>query len=294
MTLKSKLTIKNVKKIMKKIKSFDNSHPLLYLIATPIGNLGEFSPRALEVINEMDFIACEDTRNTKDLLQKFNINKRLVSLREHNETEMSNFVINEIKNGKKVAYVSDAGYPAISDPGNILVKLANQNDIAISVVSGSSAFINALVSSNLNTDHFYFFGFLPVKEGEAKKELESIKLLKDTVVFYESPHRIEDTLNLLYKELGDRKAVLHRELTKINEEKIYGTLSELVKLDFSLIKGELVIVVEGNTLENSYSDTEIQTRVASFMEKGLSKKDAIELTCEVLGVKKNYVKDLIK
>ena len=279
---------------MKKIKSFDNSHPLLYLIATPIGNLGEFSPRALEVINEMDFIACEDTRNTKDLLQKFNINKRLVSLREHNETEMSNFVINEIKNGKKIAYVSDAGYPAISDPGNILVKLANQNDIAISVVSGSSAFINALVSSNLNTDHFYFYGFLPVKEGEAKKELESIKLLKDTVVFYESPHRIEETLNLLYKELGDRKAVLHRELTKINEEKIYGTLSELVNLDFSLIKGELVIVVEGNALENSYSDTEIATRVASFMEKGLSKKDAIELTCEVLGVKKNYVKDLIK
>ena len=279
---------------MKKIKSFDNSHPLLYLIATPIGNLGEFSPRALEVINEMDFIACEDTRNTKDLLQKFNINKRLVSLREHNETEMSNFVINEIKGGKKVAYVSDAGYPAISDPGNILVKLANQNDIAISVVSGSSAFINALVSSNLNTDHFYFYGFLPVKEGEAKKELENIKLLKDTVVFYESPHRIEETLNLLYRELGDRKAVLHRELTKLNEEKIYGMLSELVNLDFSLIKGELVIVIEGNTLENTYSDVEIQTRVASFMEKGLSKKDAIELTCEVLGVKKNYVKDLIK
>ena len=279
---------------MKKIKSFDNSHPLLYLIATPIGNLGEFSPRAIEVINEMDFLACEDTRNTKDLLQKFNINKRLVSLREHNEVEMSNYVISEIINGKKVAYVSDAGYPAISDPGNILVKLANQNDIAISVVSGSSAFINALVSSNLDTDHFYFYGFLPVKEGEAKKELESIKLLKDTIVFYESPHRIEDTINLLYKELGDRKAVLHRELTKINEEKIYGTLSELTKLDFSLIKGELVIVIEGNKLENSFSDEDISARVTHFMEKGLSKKDAIELTSEVLGVKKNYIKDLIK
>ena len=279
---------------MKKIKSFDNSHPLLYLIATPIGNLGEFSSRAIDVINEMDFIACEDTRNTKDLLQKFNINKRLVSLREHNEVEMSNYVINEIKSGKRVAYVSDAGYPAISDPGNILVKLANENDIAISVVSGSSAFINALVSSNLDTDHFYFYGFLPAKEGEAKKELESIKLIKDTVIFYESPHRIEATINLLLKELGDRKAVLHRELTKINEEKIYGTLSELVNLDFSLIKGELVIVVEGNKLENSYSDEEIVQRVASFIEKGLSKKDAIELTSEVLGVKKNYIKDLIK
>ena len=279
---------------MKKIKSFDNSHPLLYLVATPIGNLGEFSSRAIEVINQMDFIACEDTRNTKDLLQKFNINKRLVSLREHNEVEMSSYVINEIKNGKKVAYVSDAGYPAISDPGNILVKLANENDIAISVVSGSSAFINALVSSNLDTDHFYFYGFLPVKEGEAKKELENIKLIKDTVIFYESPHRIEATINLLLKELGDRKAVLHRELTKINEEKIYGTLSELAALDFSLIKGELVIVVEGNKLENTYSDEEIVQRVASFVEKGLSKKDAIELTSEVLSVKKNYIKDLIK
>ena len=279
---------------MKKIKSFDSSHPLLYLIATPIGNLGEFSARAIEVINDMDFIACEDTRSTKDLLQKFNINKRLVSLREHNEVEMSNYVINEIKNGKKVAYVSDAGYPAISDPGNILVKLANENDIAISVVSGSSAFINALVSSNLDTNHFYFYGFLPAKEGEAKKELESIKLLRDTVIFYESPHRIEATINLLLKELGNRKAVLHRELTKINEEKIYGTLSELASLDFSLIRGELVIVVEGNKLENAYSDTEIATRVAYFVEKGLSKKDAIELTSEVLGVKKNYIKDLIK
>ena len=279
---------------MKKIKSFDNSHPLLYLVATPIGNLGEFSSRAIEVINQMDFIACEDTRNTKDLLQKFNINKRLVSLREHNEVEMSSYVINEIKNGKKVAYVSDAGYPAISDPGNILVKLANENDIAISVVSGSSAFINALVSSNLDTDHFYFYGFLPVKEGEAKKELENIKLIKDTVIFYESPHRIEATINLLLKELGNRKAVLHRELTKINEEKIYGTLSELAALDFSLIKGELVIVVEGNKLENTYSDEEIVQRVASFVEKGLSKKDAIELTSEVLSVKKNYIKDLIK
>ena len=279
---------------MKKIKSFDNSHPLLYLIATPIGNLGEFSSRAIDVINEMDFIACEDTRNTKDLLQKFNINKRLMSLREHNEVEMSNYVINEIKSGKKVAYVSDAGYPAISDPGNILVKLANENDIAISVVSGSSAFINALVSSNLDTDHFYFYGFLPAKEGEAKKELENIKLIKDTVIFYESPHRIEATINLLLKELGDRKAVLHRELTKINEEKIYGILSELAALDFSLIKGELVIVVEGNKLENTYSDEEIMQRVTSFVKKGLSKKDAIELTSEVLSVKKNYIKDLIK
>ena len=279
---------------MKKIKSFDNSHPLLYLIATPIGNLGEFSSRAIDVINQMDFIACEDTRNTKELLRKFDINKRLVSLREHNEVEMSNYVVNEIKNGKKVAYVSDAGYPAISDPGNILVKIANENDIAISVVSGSSAFINALVSSNLDTSHFYFHGFLPAKEGEARKELEAIKAKNETLIFYESPHRIEDTLKLLLDVLGDRQIVLHRELTKINEEKIYGHISELLALDLAQIKGEIVLVVEGNSDEKTLSDSEIQTRVAFFVEKGMSKKDAIEAVSEIYGVKKNHIKDLIK
>ena len=278
---------------MKRIKSFDNSHFLLYLIATPIGNLGEFSSRAIEVINEMDFIACEDTRNTNDLLRKFNIQKHLISLREHNEVEASNYVIEEIKKGKKVAYVSDAGYPAISDPGNILVKIANENDIAISVVSGSSAFINALVSSNLDTNHFYFHGFLPAKTVEAKKELEELKDKKETIIFYESPHRIKETLETLYDVLGDRKIVLERELTKINEEKIYGTLQELLTLDFSTIKGEIVLVVEGNKQEKAISDVEIVTYVAYFMKKGMSKKDAIECTSDILKVKKNYVKDLI-
>ena len=278
---------------MKRIKSFDNSHFLLYLIATPIGNLGEFSSRAIEVINEMDFIACEDTRNTNDLLRKFNIQKHLISLREHNEVEASNYVIEEIKKGKKVAYVSDAGYPAISDPGNILVKIANENDIAISVVSGSSAFINALVSSNLDTNHFYFHGFLPAKTVEAKKELEELKDKKETIIFYESPHRIKETLETLYDVLGNRKIVLERELTKINEEKIYGTLQELLTLDFSTIKGEIVLIVEGNKQEKAISDVEIVTYVAYFMKKGMSKKDAIECTSDILKVKKNYVKDLI-
>ena len=189
---------------MKRIKSFDHSHPVIYLIATPIGNLGEFSPRAIQIIEEMDYIASEDTRNTLDLLRKFNIEKKCISLREHNEVEASKHVIEDVLAGKKVAYMSDAGYPAISDPGNILVKLANEQDIAISVVSGASAFINALVSSNLNTDHFYFHGFLPAKEGEARKELELLKDKKETLIFYESPHRIEDTLKVLLEELRKR------------------------------------------------------------------------------------------
>ena len=279
---------------MKKIKSFDLSHPVLYLIATPIGNLGEFSPRAIEVIKEMDFLACEDTRNTRDLLNKFNISKHLVSLREHNEVEMSHYLVNEIKQGKKVAYVSDAGYPGISDPGSILVKIANENDIAISVVSGSSAFINALVSSTMDTNHFYFYGFLPAKEGEAKRELEKIKSKEETLIFYESPHRIEGTVKLLLAVLGDRNASLQRELTKINEEKIYGTLSELANLDFSQIKGEIVIIVEGNKEENTVSDEEIISFVDRLVSKGMSKKDAIEFASEFLKIKKNHIKDIIK
>ena len=280
---------------MRKIKSFDNKHPLLYLVATPIGNLGEFSSRAIKVIEEMDLIAAEDTRNTKDLLAKFNINKPLVSLREHNEVEQSLHLIEEIKKGKKIAYVSDAGYPAISDPGAILVKLANENDIAISVVNGSSAFINALVGSALPTDHFYFHGFLSAKATEAKKELEELKDKKETLIFYESPHRIEEAINLLNEVLGNRKVSLQRELTKLNEEKIYGTINELKELDFTQIKGEIVIVVEGNKEEKaSLSEKEILEKVNYFTSKGMSKKDAVETVSEIYEIKKNLIKDIVK
>ena len=278
---------------MNKIKSFDLSHKLLYLIATPIGNLGEFSPRALEVIQEMDYIAAEDTRNSKDLLAKFNIHKPCISLREHNEVEASKKVVEDILNGKKVAYMSDAGYPGISDPGNILVKIANENNIAVSVVSGGCAFINALVSSNLDTNHFYFHGFLSAKKSEAVKELENLKAKEETLIFYESPHRIEETLNTLYEVLGNRKIVLHRELTKLNEEKIYGTLEELTHLDFNLIKGEIVLVIDGNKEEKDVNEQEIIDFVNLLIEKGMSKKDAIEVASITLKVKKNYVKDLI-
>lgn len=279
---------------MKRIKSFDNSHKLLYLIATPIGNLGEFSSRALDVIREMDIIAAEDTRNTGDLLHKFDIKKPLVSLREHNEVEASLNLIKQIKEGKKVAYMSDAGYPGISDPGYILTKLCLDSDIAVSTISGSSAFINALVRSGLVTSHFYFHGFLSAKENDAKEELESIKNKKETLIFYESPHRIAKTLKLLLEVLGDRKVSLQRELTKLNEENIIGTLSELVTLDESTLKGEMVIVVEGNTQEEaSYNDEEIIKLVNSLILKGLSKKEAIDFISEITKVRKNHIKILL-
>ena len=279
---------------MKRIKSFDHSHNLLYLIATPIGNLGEFSTRAIEVINEMDLIAAEDTRNTNDLLHKFNIKKPIVSLREHNEVEASLNLIKQIKEGKKVAYMSDAGYPGISDPGYILTKLCLENDIAVSTISGSSAFINALVRSGLDTNHFYFHGFLSAKENEAKEELESIKNKSETLIFYESPHRIVKTLKLLLVVLGDRRISLQRELTKINEENIIGSLSELTELDESTLKGEMVIIVEGNKAnQENYNDEEIIKLVNELVAKGLSKKDAIEFVSNVTKVRKNHIKDII-
>ena len=279
---------------MKRIKSFNNTHPVLYLIATPIGNLGEFSPRAIEIINEMDLVAAEDTRNALDLLHKFNIKKPCISLREHNEVEASNNLVKEIKEGKKVAYMSDAGYPGISDPGYLLTKICVENDIAVSVISGSSAFINALVSSGLDTSHFYFHGFLSPKANEAKNELEEIKSKKETLCFYESPHRIKQTLGVLYEVLGDRKACLQRELTKLNEEKIYGTLSELADIDESSIKGEMVIIVEGNKNEDQLSEEELINKVNYFINKGMSKKDSIEVVSDLFGIRKNLLKDLVK
>ena len=294
MILKNKLTgdINQIK--MKRIKSFDNSHPVLYLIATPIGNLGEFSTRAIEICQQMDIIASEDTRNSGDLLSKFGIKKHLFSLREHNEVEASNYLIEQIKQGKKVAYMSDAGYPGISDPGMIFTKLALENDIAVSVISGSSAFISALISSGLDTSHFYFHGFLSPKENEAKNELETLKNKEETLIFYESPHRIKKTLQILFEVLGDRRVSLHRELTKLNEENILGTLKELLEIDESTLKGEMVIVIEGNQSELTLTDQEILEKIEYFTSKNMSKKDAIECVSEIYNVRKNRIKELIK
>ena len=278
---------------MKRSKSFDKNNQLLYLVATPIGNLKEFSPRALEVIEEADIVAAEDTRNAYDLLAKFNIKKELFSLREHNEKEASQYLVNAIKNGKKVVYMSDAGYPGISDPGSLLVKELIENDIAVSTVSGSSAFINALVASGLDTRHFFFYGFLSAKDNEAKEEIVSLKSLKNTLIFYEAPHRIIRTLELLFEGLGNRNACLARELTKINEEYIRGTLEELAKIDESTLKGEMVIIVDGNKEETMINNDEIIARVAYFTNLGLSQKDAINVVSEEFSINKNYVKKLI-
>ena len=274
---------------MTRNKSFNNG-PVLYLVATPIGNLKEISKRALEVFESADIIAAEDTRNTYSLLANYGIRKELFSLREHNEIEASQHLIKLIKSGKQVVYVSDAGYPGISDPGYLLVKQVLKEGINVSTVSGSSAFINALVASGLPTDHFYFHGFLDRKDGEAKDTLRSLVNKPETLIFFESPHHIKKTLEMMLEILGDRDAVIARELTKLNEEYVRGPLSELVCVNEETLKGEMVILVNGKRKSSEeVSDEEIKEKLLYYLGYKIDKKTAIELVKNDLQVGKNRV-----
>ncbi len=278
---------------MIRTKSFDNTDPILYLIATPIGNLSEISKRALEVLRDVDFVAAEDTRNARALLLHYGIKKDCISVREHNEVQASSIIINHLKEGKKIAYMSDAGYPGISDPGSLLVSKVIESGIKVSTISGSSAFLNALVSSGLPTDHFYFFGFLSPKVKEAIDQLTALKEMKDTLIFYESPHRLFKTLRIMEKVLGNREIVIARELTKINEEYIRGKIEEIIDLEQEGLKGEMVVIVSGNHSEKLIDDEALRQRVNLLSGKGLSTKDAIDITSDEFSVSKNYIYDLV-
>ena len=272
-------------------QNFNSDKPLLYLVATPIGNLSEMSPRAVETLQNADIIACEDTRVTGKLLSFFNIKKPLVSLREHNEVSEAGKLITRILAGEKVAYASDAGYPCISDPGAKLVQLALQNGINVSTISGPNAGLNALVASGLDTSHFYFHGFLNAKESVARNELQEMIKRKETIILYEAPHRIMKTLNMLFEILGDRQVCLARELTKQHEEFIRGLLSELVELDPTTLKGEMVLIVEGrkDEVKPDLNNEEIYQMVKNFVGMGMSTKDAIKRVSEITEISKNQV-----
>ncbi|MCD8203576.1 MAG: 16S rRNA (cytidine(1402)-2'-O)-methyltransferase [Coprobacillus sp.] len=279
---------------MQRNKSFESKY-LLYLVASPIGNLKEMNPRAIEVISDCDLVACEDTRVTKKLLGFFNISKECLSLHEHNEQEAGEKVIELIKEGKKVAYMSDAGYPAISDPGDILVKKCIDNGIAVSCVNGGSALLDALVTSRQDKDHFLFYGFLDAKKSAREKELNKLKDVPYTIILYEAPHRIEETLHSIYDVLGDREITLARELTKLNEECIYGKVSEFLSLDFSSIIGEIVLVIEGyHENEVIFTEEKIKELLLESLQKGRSKKDAVEYVSKTYKIKKNLVYDVMK
>lgn len=271
--------------------NFDSNKPLLYLVATPIGNLQEVSQRTIDILNEVDLIACEDTRVTGKLLSLLGISKPLVSLREHNEVSESNEIVNKILKGTKVAYMSDAGYPCISDPGSKLVKICIENDINVTSISGPNAALNALVASGLCGDHFYFHGFLDAKESIRLEELRQLASRKETLIFYEAPHRIHKTLSDLFTILGNRKACIAREITKKHEEFIRMGLKEMCELDPATLKGEMVIVVEGSLgeLKPDLNNDEIIKMVQSMVESGLSTKDAIKKVSELTNINKNFI-----
>ena len=270
--------------------NYEGKSPLLYLVATPIGNLSEFPPRAVDVLKSMDYVACEDTRNSGLLLQRFSIDKPLISCHEHNEETAADKIVALLKSGKKVAYVSDAGYPVVSDPGNRLAERCIAAGIKVAVINGPSAGICALVGSGLPADHFYFHGFLSAKPTERKAELQNLVSLPYTLIFYEAPHRIKDMLQDVALILGkDRKACLSRELTKAHEEYIRGTLGEIAELDETTLLGEMVLVVEGaKPVQKEWSDEEIASLLKAKL-KDESMKDAVKDVAQENAIPKNRV-----
>jgi 16S rRNA (cytidine1402-2'-O)-methyltransferase len=219
---------------------------ILYLVPTPIGNLGDITARALEVLNQADLVACEDTRTSGALLKRFNIEKRLISYHNFNEAGRAEQLVALLKEGKSVAVVTDAGSPGVSDPAYRVVRTALDHGVPVVPLPGPTALIPALTGSGLPTDRFFFEGFLPVKSGARKRRIEALARYEHTLVFYESPHRIQKALADLHEVLGERRACLAREISKKFEEFLRGTLGELVAaIAKRTIKGEIVLVVEG-------------------------------------------------
>lgn len=237
----------------------------LYLVATPLGNLEDITFRALKILAEVDLIAAEDTRHTLKLLNHYQIKKKLTSYFQHNEPERAAYLIPQILNGLNVALVSDAGMPGISDPGNILVREAVKQGITVIPIPGPSAVITALAASGLDTASFRFEGFLPRKNQAQQDRLNEMTAFSGTLIFYEAPHRLADTLRNIYEVFGERRAVLARELTKIHEEFIRGTLPEiLAKINgLEKLKGEFTIVVEGSQ-ENMASECSPNIKPVDF------------------------------
>ena len=263
----------------------------LYLVATPIGNLEDITLRALRIIKEVDFIAAEDTRNTLKLLNHFEIKKPLISNHRHNEEDRENSLIEKLKDGKNIAVVSDAGTPGISDPGEVIAKRAIEENIEVIPIPGACAAINALIASGLNTKEFVFFGFLPLNKKLRKEKLEEIKNENKTIIIYEAPHKIKDSLNDLKNVVGDRKIVLARELTKIHEEFIRGNIDEIIEKSENL-KGEMILLIEGNNEvnnENILNNLSLEEHYNVYEKQGLDKKEIIKKIAKDRGVNKNEI-----
>ena len=264
----------------------------LFVVSTPIGNLEDITLRAINVLKGCDVIACEDTRTTKKLLARYGIETNLTSYHEHNEVEKSQKLLEELREGKDVALVSDAGTPSVSDPGWRLVNLSIENNIEIVPIPGPSAILSALVVSGLPTDSFLFLGFFPKTVGKKKELLKNVKDYPCTLIFYESARRLSGTLSVLLEILGDRGICVAREMTKLYEEAIRGSVSEVISVlsERDSVKGEVTVVLEGSREgRKKISTEEAQKTLRAMKERGVALSDAVRAVCESSGASKNSV-----
>lgn len=265
---------------------------ILYIVATPIGNLDDITLRAINVLKEVDLIAAEDTRHTLKLLNHLNIKKNLISYYKETEKIKAEILINKLMEGKNIALVSDAGTPAISDPGEEVVKEAIKNNIEIIPIPGACAFVNAIVASGLNTREFIFAGFLPPNNKDKKNKLEELANENRTIILYEAPHKLKNTLELIEKILGNRKIVIARELTKIHEEFIRGRVDEILQ-KMEIIKGEFVILIEGIEKRDEQKEflqlLSLDEHYKYYLNKNLDKKEIIKKIAKDRDVNKNEI-----
>ncbi len=256
----------------------------LYLVPTPIGNLKDITLRALETLKNVDLIAAEDTRQSLKLLNHFNIKKTLISYHQHNEQGKSENLIDKLKEGKNIALISDAGTPGISDPGAVIVSKCIEENIDFEVLTGATAVTTALVYSGMDTTKFIFRGFIPRENKEKKLIMEELKSRKETLIFYEAPHRLKNTLEFLKDNLGNRRVAICRELTKLHEEIIRLNLDEAISYyEDKDVKGEIVLIVEGkrqeeiaNEEKSQWEHLTIKEHIEIHITEGMSKKEAIK------------------
>lgn len=268
-------------------KSYDGN-ACLYLIPTPIGNLEDITLRALNVLKLVDFILCEDTRETGKLISKYEIKKKLVSCHEFNEDKISEYVVTELKKGKNIGLVTDQGTPIVSDPGYIVAREVINSGFNVISLPGATAFVPALTMSGIDPSPFVFYGFLNSKESKRKKELQKLKDFEYAMIFYEAPHRLKSMLNSMLEILGDRKVAICREISKIHEEVLRDKISNLIEVADSL-KGEFVVIVEGNKESVDYSSMSIIEHVKLYVDDGMSEKDAIKLVAKERNTAKSII-----
>ena len=267
---------------------------ILYLVATPIGNLEDITFRAINILKEVDLIVAEDTRHTLKLLNHYEISKPLISYHRHNEEIKVAGLIEKLKEGQNIAVVSDAGTPAICDPGEVIVKEALKENIKVIPIPGACAFVNALVASGLDTKEFVFYGFLSINKKIRKEKLEQIKKENKTIILYEAPHKLKNTLEDLEEILENRKIVIARELTKIHEEFIKGTAKEILE-KYTEPKGEHVILIEANPIKQEdeeklkINNMTIEEHYKYYENKGFSKNEIIKKIAKDKGVNKNEI-----